>query len=75
MTQKNAQGPERDRVIKIAFGFMAITCLLAGFILYVFAQDLGFDQETARLVAIAFLVAGALDYIVLRFWDRLKPKR
>jgi len=75
MTRTNPQQPERDRLIKIAFGLMAIVCLVTGLVLYIFAEELGFDSETARFVAIAFLVAGAGDYAVLRFWDRLRKNR
>lgn len=74
MTQSANGNTDRSRIAKIAFGVMAIVCLSAGLILYLFAADLGMDPDTARFVAIAFLVAGAADYLVLRFWDRLMKK-
>lgn len=73
--QSNENRNSGNRIAKIAFGIMAIVCLSAGLILYLFAADLGMDPDTARFVAIAFLVAGFADYLVLRFWDRLMKKR
>ena len=75
MAHNSTQKRNNDKLIKVAFGLMAIVCLLTGLALYLFAEKLGFDDETARYVAIAFLVAGAGDYIVLRFWDRLRKNR
>lgn len=75
MAHDSTQRRNNDKLIKIAFGLMAMVCLLTGLALYLFAEQLGFDEETARYVAIAFLVAGAGDYIVLRFWDRLRKNR
>lgn len=74
----NGQGrwdDPRHRLVKIAFGVMALVCLLTGLVLYLFAESLGLDPGTARLVAVAFLVVGAGDYLVLRFWDRLVKRR
>lgn len=65
----------RNRIAKIAFGVGALVCLTAGFIVYIFADALGLDPDTAKFVAIAFLVAGAADYIVLKMWDRLMMRR
>lgn len=75
MSRSDNTHNDRSRIAKIAFGIMAIVCLSAGLILYLFAADLGMDPDTARLVAIAFLIAGFADYLVLRFWDRLMKKR
>ena len=50
---------------------MALVSLLLGFALYLFGEWLGLDETTGRLVATAFIVAGALDTAVLYFWDRL----
>ena len=59
------------RSIELAFGLMALVSLLLGFALYLFGEWLGLDETTGRLVATAFIVAGALDTAVLYFWDRL----
>jgi len=75
MTDTHTKNGNVDRIVKIAFGVMAILCLLTGLVLYLFAESFGLDQETARYVAIAFLIVGFSDYIVLRFWDRLKKRR
>lgn len=71
------QTPEieaRNRILKIAFGGIALMSLLAGLIIYLFAESFGLDEDTTRFVAIAFLVVGAGDYLILRLWER-KMKR
>lgn len=69
--------PEHDqrqrKIVKIGFGVMAIVSVLAGLFIYLFAAQLGLDPETAQIVAIAFLIVGLVDYLALRFWDRLMP--
>ena len=75
MDETSTRSGNSDRIVKIAFGSMAIICLLAGLAFYLFASDFGIDPDTARYIAFAFLAAGVGDYLVLRFWDRLKPRR
>lgn len=61
----------RSRLSKIFIGVAALVFVLFGLILYVFAPQLGIDPETSRLMAFVFIGAGCIDYLVLRFWDRL----
>lgn len=61
----------KSRLGKIFIGVAALVFVLFGLILYVFAPRLGIDPETARLMAFVFIGAGCIDYLVLRFWDRL----
>ncbi len=75
MTQQSLTSESRNRVIKIVFGVVAITCLIAGLVIYLFAEQLGLSEETAQIVAIAFLAAGAGDYLALKFWDRIANRR
>lgn len=75
MTQQSPRNEARTRAVKIAFGVMALVCVAAGLAIYLFAEQFGFSEETARIVAIAFLVAGAADYVVLKFWDRFAGRR
>ena len=65
----------RNSMVKVAFGIMALVCLAAGLVVYLFAEQLGFSEDTAQIVAIAFLVTGAGDYLVLKLWDRIMPRR
>jgi hypothetical protein len=58
MREVNAQRETRNSMVKAAFGIMALVCLAAGLNVYLFAEQLGFSEDTARIVAIAFLVAG-----------------
>lgn len=75
MNQPRQGGDARDVIVKIAFGAGALVCVLTGLVLYLFAEQLGIDRDTAELIAIAFLIAGFVDYLVLRFWDRLMAGR
>ena len=75
MTQQTPGGEARNRVVKIVFGVMALVCLLAGLAIYLFAEQFGISEETAQIVAIAFLAAGVGDYFVLKFWDRFASRR
>lgn len=74
MTDRDRRLEQQQRLVKIAFGMTALVCLLTGLVLYLFAENFGFDPETARYVAIAFLVVGVGDYLVLRFWDRIRRR-
>ncbi len=65
-------GPaKRNRIVKAAFAGAALVSVLAGLLLYVFADSVGLDGDTAELVAIAFLAVGAVDVLLLGLWDRL----
>jgi len=75
MREGSEQRQVRNSMVKAVFGIMALVCLAAGLIIYLFAEQLGFSEDTARIVAIAFLVAGAVDYLVLKLWDRIMARR
>ncbi len=75
MREGSEQRQVRNSMVKAVFGIMALVCLAAGLIVYLFAERLGFSEDTARIVAIAFLVAGAVDYLVLKLWDRIMARR
>lgn len=67
--------PGASRTAKIIFGAMALVSVLLGLVIYVFADAFGIEPEVAALIAIAFLLAGVIDYILLRNWDRfMRPK-
>ncbi len=67
--------PGANRTAKIIFGAMALVSVLLGLVIYVFADAFGIEPEVAALIAIAFLLAGVIDYILLRNWDRfMRPK-
>lgn len=75
MVEDDSASQTRDRLIKIAFGVAALICLAGGLVIYLFPDIAGLDEDTAELVAIAFLLAGFFDYLVLRFWDKLVRRR
>ena len=75
MTQQRSGKQTQGRAVKAVFGVMALGCLLAGLVTYLFAADFGFSEEAAQIVAIAFLVAGVIDYIMLKLWDRIFSRR
>lgn len=70
-----SQPPGSRLSIELAFGLMALASLLLGFAIYLFAERIGLDEVTGRLVATAFIIAGALDAAVLYVWDRLFSSR
>ncbi len=59
------------RIIRFAFGAMALGSVLVGLGVWQFADMIGLEEDTSRLIAIAFLAAGIGDVAVLHFWDRL----
>jgi hypothetical protein len=59
------------RIVRFAFGAMALASVLIGFGVWQFSDAIGLEPDTARLIAIAFLAAGIGDVAVLHFWDRL----
>lgn len=59
---------------KLAFGVLALIMVALGLGIYLFSAMLGIDADTAKIVAIAFLVAGVIDYLVLVFWGRIYKK-
>lgn len=61
----------QPKLIKKLLAVMALGTLGIGFILYIFAGDLGFSGSTAELIAIVFLVVGAMDFVVLLLWDKI----
>ena len=75
MREQSEQREARNSMVKVAFGIMALVCLAAGLIVYLFAEQLSFSEDTAQIVAIALLVAGAGDYLVLKLWDRIMARR
>ena len=56
---------------KILFGLLALGMIALGFGVYFLAPVLGIDAETAKYIAIAFLATGAVDYLILHFWDAI----
>ncbi len=65
-----------SRAVKTVFAAAALISVIIGLGIYLMAGTLGLDQTTAEFIAIAFLMAGFADYLLLRFWDRIfKPSR
>ena len=64
----------RMRRGKLIFGIMALIMILLGLVVYLFSSALEIAPDTAKLIAVAFLIAGVVDYLVLHFWDRIYKK-
>lgn len=69
------QSTSQRRIVRLAFGAMALTSVVVVFGVWLFADRIGIEEETARLIAVAFLAAGIGDVLVLHFWDRLFKSR
>lgn len=61
-------------MVKLVLEISVLVCLATSLIVYLFAEQLGFDDDTAFFVAVAFLVAGVGDFIMLRLWDRIAAR-
>lgn len=71
MKRKNENRSSRHKLIKKVLAVVALGTLGTGFILYMFAEDLGFSGNAAEMIAIVFLAVGAMDFLVLLMWDRI----
>lgn len=60
-----------QRIIRLAFGAMALFSVLAGLAIWMYADAIGIEADTAQLIATVFVIAGVGDALVLHFWDRL----
>ena len=74
-TQRDPEPSRGARAVRILFTGLALVSLLAGLALYAFAERLGLDDQTARYLATAFLVAAVADALILYFWDRLFTRK
>ena len=62
-------------LVRAVFAALAVMSLGLAIALYLSAERLGLDESSARLIATALLVAGALDAAVVAFWDRIFGRR
>lgn len=65
------QAAKQSRIARFAFGVMALFAVLAGLVLWQFSAAIGLEEDTARLIATVFVIAGVGDVLVVFFWDRL----
>jgi hypothetical protein len=73
--QRDPAFPRGNRTARLLFAGMALVSLSAGLALYALAEWLGLDDDTARYLATAFLIAAVADALVLYFWDRVFTSR
>jgi hypothetical protein len=59
------------QLIRRIIAVMGLASLLAALCLYAFADRIGLDPGTARLMVTAFVVAAIVDGLLIRYWDRL----
>lgn len=64
----------RMRRGKLYFGILALAMIVLGLAIYIFSSALNIDETTAKLIALAFLIAGFFDYLILYFWDKIYDK-
>ena len=70
-TTEPARATANERLAKAVFAVLALASVLAGLGIYLLQERLGIDEDTARLIATAFLVVGIGDTLLLYLWDRL----
>ena len=68
-----AERERSQRVVQATLGILALTSLVFGLAIYLLAGRLAISQDTARVVASAFLAAAILDALVLYLWERIFP--
>jgi hypothetical protein len=61
--------------VRLVFAGLALGSLAIGVALYSLADGLGLDEDTARLLATAFLATAVADALILYFWDRLFTRK
>ena len=69
------QTAAQSRIARLAFGGMALLAMLAGLVIWQFSGALGLQEDTARLIAMVFIIVGIGDVLVVYFWDRLFGQR
>jgi hypothetical protein len=69
------QPGSNQRIVRLAFGAMALFSVLAGLVIWMYADAIGIEEETAQLIATIFVIVGIGDALVLHFWDRLFKDR
>jgi len=70
-TTEPAPASANERLAKAVFAMLALASVLAGLGIYLLQERIGIDEDTARLVATAFLLVGIGDTLLLYLWDRL----
>jgi uncharacterized membrane protein len=69
------QAARQSRIARFAFGAMALFAILAGLVLWQFSAAIGLQEDTARLIATVFVIAGVGDVLIVYFWDHLFNKK
>ena len=59
------------RLVKAVFAALALGSLLIGLAFYLLQAQLGIAEDTARTLALVFILVGVADTAVLFLWDRL----
>lgn len=75
MKQHDENRIAQHKLTKTLLAVMALGTLGIGFMLYIFAGDLGFSGASAELIALVFLAVGAMDLVLLLLWDRIFRRR
>ena len=71
MSRSGYAGSVLSARMRCAFGSVALASVGLGFGVYLLAERLSIDPETAGLIAQGFIAAAAIDTVVLYAWDRL----
>lgn len=60
-----------SRRLQVSFALLALVSVFTGFLIHLYARELGIDPLNADKIAFAFTAAGAIDAFVVYFWDDL----
>ena len=67
----DAARPETTRAARLVLVGLAVMSAISAVLVQVLAGPRGIPPDTARLVSTAFIIASALDVLVLAAWARL----
>jgi FtsH-binding integral membrane protein len=62
--------PTTEQQVKQMFAALACGALLAGAAVYLLREVFGIPDDTARMVALVFVLVAVVDGLVVIFWDR-----
>lgn len=65
------QLPSNSRMLQLCFGALALLSVAIGLCLHLFSGQLGIDPLNADKITFAFTLAGAIDALVVHFWEDL----
>jgi hypothetical protein len=71
MSQDDSDRPAAEQQVKTMLAALAFGSLLAGAAIYLLRETLGIPDDTARMVALVFVLVAVVDGLMIIFWNRI----